>query len=204
MCVQAPALFPLHYWPAAAWFAFALSYEHIELDICQYYRKQQLFNRSYIRVPEGKLALIIPVARQGLFQPIKDTLTEQKTAWQRQHWRAIESAYRKAPYFEYYGESIAALYQQPAPSLAEFTQQTIELAFRFLQHKAVILSGTAFRAPGTVEADYRNAFEAPHFAPPGYAHPQYEQVFPDFVPGLSVLDMLFNEGPRSRELLLKV
>ena len=122
--------------------------------------------------------------------------------WQVQHWRTITSAYRRAPFFEFYEEDLKALFEKKQEWLIDFNQQSFEWLNR---HAGLSVERTVTHTfhehydPGT--ADLRAISRAKPGHPgsvPSGGFPQYRQVFSGrtgFLPDISLLDLLFAEGP---------
>ncbi|OBR41340.1 hypothetical protein A9200_13585 [Maribacter hydrothermalis] len=178
-------------------------------DICweaeDNYQKQTLRNRTYIANDRGKHILSIPIIHVGKAngrQKYKDVLIDNSYAWQRQHWRTLQTAYRTSPFFEYYEDEIEPLYTQTFDKLQEFNLKTIGVIFDCLQLEMPTLKSTHFVDKPTDKEDYRFLVSAKlkqqlNIAP-------YVQVFSDrngFIPNLSILDALFNLGPNTVEYL---
>tara|TARA_R110002051_G_scaffold8755_1_gene35947 strand:+ start:46478 stop:47107 length:630 start_codon:yes stop_codon:yes gene_type:complete len=181
----------------------------IHHDICweaeDNYQKQTLRNRTYIANDRGKHILSIPIIHVGKAngrQKYKDVLIDNSYAWQRQHWRTLQTAYRTSPFFEFYEDEIEPLYTQTFDKLQEFNIKTIAVIFDCLQLEMPTLKSTQFIANPSDKKDYRFLVSAKlkdqlNIEP-------YVQVFSDrngFIPNLSILDVLFNLGPNTVDYL---
>jgi hypothetical protein len=202
--VVCPALpFPNIFW----WSRFTDPQTSILLDGSEHFEKMTLRNRYVIAAADGPLTLSIPL-RQGRQQrkPMKEVLICNKTKWQIQQERTLESAYRRAPFFEHYEQDIRHLLAQPFDYLLDFNKASIELLLRLLQWQRSTEMTEHYQAVyDTAAADIRKQFSSskPPISIEGFA--PYYQVFADrtgFHPNLSLLDLLFNEGPQARSILL--
>lgn len=150
--------------------------------------------------PNGAQKLVIPTIKTGDRRKMKDVQISYAERWQKDHWKSLEAAYRASPYFEFYEDQLRAFYSESWPSLFEFN-----LAF----HRRILgLLGvpTAFELTSSYRAEVDNDRRAHAFAQPteGDELPAYMQVFSDrhpFIGNLSVLDLVFNLGPRALDHL---
>lgn len=194
--------------PNISWWAFASNTNEIIFDIAGHFEKMSYRNRYNIAGANGVITLSIPL-QQGRNQriPLKDVLISNKENWQTQHWRTITSAYRRTPYFEHYEHSLQALFEQPFERLTDFNFATIhwlkqQLKTNFSEQIATLFQkeyeGAAF------DIRQKQKPSAERKSPEGY--PKYYQLFEDrigFQPNLSMLDLLFAEGPYAAQWVKK-
>ena len=181
----------------------------VQLEACENYQKQSYRNRCYILASDGVQMLQVPVVH-GADMSITRVQVDYSTPWVVRTQRALDTAYETSAYYEYYRDEVFALLDAKPQTLWELNLSTI----RFLLDKTGIacrLSPTVeFAAPGA-DDDYRLAIHPKRpdsiLADLGLDRPYY-QVFRDrmggFTPGMSCLDLLFNEGPDSILWLKKV
>lgn len=189
-------LLPTAYFPDISYFSILLKNTAVSVEIQDHFVKQSMRNRCFIASPQGKLGLTIPLTYSG-----NKTLTREKKIsfaenWQLKHWRAIESAYRKSAYFEYFEEEIKLTIFQQTDSLIEFNHLIIQTLLKILRKPDPILftrqyeenfNGFDFRDESKLKSYIRN-------------FPGYYQVFSTktgFISDLSILDLIFNEGLKS-------
>jgi hypothetical protein len=170
------------------------------------YVKQSYRNRCEILTANGPLALVVPVVHAGKALA-RDVRIDYATRWQKIHLRGIESAYKKSPFYDYYADYFLPFFEREERFLIDLNGKILQqLAGCLDLCRPVALTAAYERRPVACE-DLRDVFhpkaarrarEAPcHFKP-------YHQTFADrfpFVPGLSVLDLLFNTGPDARAYL---
>ena len=195
-------VFPVYYFPPISWFAAIQSESQVMLEAREHYRKQQYFNRMRIKGPNGVMALSIPVEKA----PEKTPLAERRIAyamdWQKNHWKSLEAGYRSSPYFEYYEDRLLPFYEQRWDNLLEFNLASIALCVKLLDLDLTWEVSSEYKDSDQYSADYRSTFNARKgVSPSGFTPQPYEQVFPGFAPDLSLLDLLFNEGPAARQIL---
>lgn len=187
------------YFPSIATFVGIANAKHVTYEFCDNYQKQTYRNRMYIYDANGKLALTVPVIySQKNRQLYKDILIAEETNWQDLHWKSIQSAYSSSPFFEFYEDDLQPLFTKKYKYLLEFNFKCLEVIYDALQMPFDYEITTGFNKVIQDKRDYRilvdNRKETPqNFTP-------YIQVFNDkhgFIPNLSILDVLCNEGPNT-------
>ncbi|KAA3651616.1 MAG: hypothetical protein DWP98_02630 [Bacteroidetes bacterium] len=168
-----------------------------------HFTKQTYRNRCYIYGANGSLGLTIPLQKWKNHTKIEDVLISYDENWQTIHWKSIESAYRTSPYFEYYEMELRPFYESKAQtSLLEFNTQLqlkiadiIKLQYTFAYTEKYESTNPDWR----ILMHPRNqAFNAT------FNFPKYIQVFEDkygFLSNLSILDALFNLGPKTLDYI---
>lgn len=165
------------------------------------YQKQTYRNRTYIYGANGKLLLNIPIKHLNspgvkLHQKYKDVRIENDFKWQIQHWKSLKSAYQTSPFFEFYEDDIAPLFHKEENFLMEFNYKCFHLVCECLQLTPEYRKTVEFiRHPDGIK-DMRSLINAKK----EIDTPAYNQVFQDkkgFISDLSILDLMFNEGPNA-------
>ena len=190
------------------WMAHA---PQILIEIQETFPKQTCRNRYAIMSAAGPMVLTIPVKRpMGNHTRIKDVLLEDPSKWVNLHWRAIESAYNKSPFFLYYRDAYESIFRNPPEKLTDLNRQFLNLTLKFCGLIPTWSFTDAFNKtyPDDI-ADMRQLIMPKHpqihrYSIGEYKH--YVQVFSTtqpFIPNLSALDLLFNLGPESNDYLRK-
>lgn len=192
------------YFPNIANFA-AIVQNDICWEVMDNFQKQTYRNRCYICTDLGKHMLNIPIKHVGNRkgkQRYGDVKIDNDYPWQRQHWRTLETAYRTSPFFEFYEDDIAPLYHNFFHSLMDFNLKTIQTVCECLQIKMPQDRTKVFEVEVTDKIDGRILINSK--ANFQFQQPEYVQVFEDrniFIPNLSILDLLFNEGTNALNYL---
>ncbi len=180
--------------------------DHILLEVCDNYQKQSYRNRMYIGTANGQLLLNIPIKHTGSggHKKTADALIENSFLWQRQHWRSLVIAYRTSPFFEFYEDDLYPIFHSEYNSLLEFNKATLTCVSELLDIEPQIETTSEYLKDYSTSEfiDFRILTDAKR--QPELALPEYRQVFEeknDFIPHLSVLDLIFNMGPESTSYL---
>lgn len=184
---------PTSYLFNQAYLQHILGSEKLIIDIEDRYEKQTLRNRCVILSANGLLNLSVPVTRPlGKNTLVKDVLINYTEDWQKDHLKAIESAYRNAPYFEHYYEELFKIIKQNHKYLIDLNIALTSFICTQLGIKILIVKGgETDKSPATFKQLLSPKERLNHQSPP------YHQVFgaiEDFETNLSCLDLLFNQG----------
>ncbi len=196
-------LLPLAYaGPIAHWIPICKQ-QPILWEVEDFYQKQTYRNRMEIHAANGKLMLSIPIQHLGYDgrQNYKDVQIANEFPWQRNHWLSLKTAYQSSPFFEYYEDDIAPLYQTPYKSLFAFNKQVMETISELLQIQAPKETTSTYEKHSP-HHDLRKLIDAKTVK--ATAVLEYTQVFRDkngFITNLSILDLLFNMGPETVPIL---
>ena len=171
---------------------------NVVFDLDAPFTKMSFKNRMVIVTSQGPLMLTIPiVGGRDQKTPIKDITIAYDSPWSAQHLKSIITSYKRAPYFEYYEESLTALYEKKPTKLVDFLLQCSD----WLQTQLKV--NWELRLPhDQVDIEAVLKYHDP-WLPKNYNQlnglPKYQQVFSDqldFVTNASILDMLFCVGGR--------
>ncbi|WP_246019842.1 WbqC family protein [Muriicola soli] len=174
-------------------------------EVMDYFEKQTFRNRTYISTDQGKQMLSIPISHVGGKkgkQYYREVETDNTYPWQRQHWRSLQTAYRSSPFFEYYEDDLAPLFQKAAASLLDHNIHCMEIVCSLLNLTLPTQKTTLYNPSPKEVRDMRFLVDAKRPAP--IKMPVYTQVFTErngFIENLSILDLLFNEGPNTLNYL---
>lgn len=205
----------------------ALADFFVFFDEVQYVPKDWI-SRNYIKSANGPVLLTVPVLTKGYLQKtIAQIEINNNEKWAHKHWKTIMLNYQKAAYFKEYADFFEAVYKREWKYLAELNFHMLKWFLKILgikvdvermgkfdfqgEKSALVLDMCIklksniyiFGALGKDYADIATFKEAginPCFQ--SYNHPVYKQLWGSFLPNMSIIDLLFNEGPRSLELLM--
>ncbi len=195
-------LIETQYFPSIAFFALYQQVDQIHVEQHENYRKGSYRNRCHIAGANGLLRLSIPLEKGKNNQlNIQDVKISEETNWRLQHKRAIQSAYGKSPFFEYYDTEILSLFDEVTPSLFDWNLKIIQTLIEVLdldQNK--LHFSKTFEKKSLHKLDYRNQISPKQPSSSIENIATYPQVFSDkraFLPNLSILDALFCMGPET-------
>ncbi len=187
------------YFPSIATFVAIANAEKVTSEVCDNYQKQTYRNRMYIYDANGKLPLTIPVIySQKNRQLYKDILISKDENWQDLHWKSIQSAYSSSPFFEFYEHELQPLFTTEFEYLLDFNFKCLEVIYDCLQLPFEYETTKTFQKTHNNLMDYRSL--ADNRKEKDQDFKRYVQVFDDkhgFIPNLSILDLICNEGPNA-------
>ncbi|WP_055437477.1 WbqC family protein [Lacinutrix algicola] len=187
------------YFPTIATFVAITKADHVVLETQDNYQKQTYRNRSYIYAANGKLQLSVPVVfSQKNRQKYSEVQIANDYKWQDNHWKSLESAYRTSPFYEYYIDELQPLFTEKFNSILDFNMKCLEVICECLQLEINITKTEVFEREPKDTKDYRGLVNAKKENI--IALEPYNQVFytkHGYINNLSILDLLFNEGPNT-------
>jgi hypothetical protein len=187
------------YLPPVPYFSMISSADEIIIEREENYVKQTYRNRCYILTACGIQMLSVPVYLGSLHKTgIKDIRIDYSKRWQQVHLRAMITSYRSSPYFEFYFENIEKVISKNPKFLLDLNTELTETILTILKINKTLLYSTNFESVDDSPLDFRYIIKPRQTLP--VTEKKYFQVFngaAGFVPGLSIIDLLFNMGPDS-------
>jgi len=191
------------------------------------FEKQAWQQRNRVKTSENTAKWLSVPVKQDLGQRIRDVKIDASNPWRRKHWGSIEQYYKRAPYWKTYSDGLAEIYAQPWDSLYKlnftlinFLKDQVGITTRLVQASDIPVSGekvgllvnichnlkadlylSPVRAADYIEKDNVFAVEGITLQYHQYTHPVYPQLFGEFLPYMSVIDLLFNQGSKSLEII---
>ncbi len=174
------------------------------------FQKQSYRNRCYIYGANGLQCLVIPVKKMhGEKMPITDVEIDYSCPWKNIHLKSIQSAYQTSPFYEYYADDFNALYYEMPERLFDLNLSLLGFVLKQVGLKSTLCLTEVFEKTPDDTVDFRQSIQPkPRLNKPdeGFNPVPYQQVFGErygFLPNLSIIDLLFNEGPNALQVLKK-
>jgi len=202
---------------------------HVVLDDVMLERssKTRFTNRNRIKTDQGSSWLSVPVLKSGFGQPlINEVMVEIESRWSNKHFRTLVGNYSKSAYFNDHRSWFEDCYQQKWKLILPLLDYSTDYLLKVLGISIPMLKSSEMKAEGQ-KSDYilnlckeaeatiylsgpygRDYLELDKFESAGievrfhkYNYPRYTQLYGEFLPYMSIVDLLFNEGPRSLDIL---
>lgn len=195
----------LQFLPGILFFSKIYNADILEIEAHENYTKRSYRNRCYIATAHGKALLSIPLVKgKNQQMSIRDVLISYEGDWQSQYWKTIKTAYNRSPFFEFYEDLFYPIFNKKIPFLFDYNLELLSLVCKIIQYKGEIrLTDTYVKPAPANKTDLRNAI-LPNIPILDTAFKSYPQVFSDrqaFIPGLSILDLIFCCGPSTSSYL---
>lgn len=198
-------LLDLHYLPSLEYFACIKKYNSILIEKEEYYIKQTYRNRCHILSANQVERLTVPVVGGRKKIKAKDIRIDYEQRWISVHWRTIMSSYGRAPFYEYFADYFEAEFHKRENFLFDLNFRLLTLCLKLLKLAPQIsFTDQYVKDPESHIIDLRSAIHPKRgFEQNGLYRPvPYQQVFgKGFVADLSVMDLLFCQGPESGAVL---
>jgi hypothetical protein len=203
------AILSTAYLPNIQYFSKLLLHQHAIVDVFETYQKQSYRNRCSIYGANGLQDLTIPVIKpNGNHTVTKDIIIEYETNWQHVHWQAIVSAYGHSSFFEIFEPELVHLFEKKEKYLVDFNfnilqqiKESTGISFNLnLSSEFIPKDGDIFDFRDSIHPKQRMQKPDAYFEPKPYF-----QVFSNshgIIYNLSIIDLLFNEGPQAIDMCL--
>jgi len=192
--------------PPIEYFALINTCSEINLESCENYQKQSYRNRARVVGANNLETLIVPVKHQGRHQrPIKEVLIDYSQSWVNKHIRTLQSVYGKAPFFEYFIEDILQILRKKPPRLIDLNLELLTKCLELIGLDRPIRTTRVFKqkyAPPFLDA--RSVIHPKKTINHLYSYKAvtYQQIFGKvFAPEMSIVDLIFCQGPRSLDII---
>ncbi len=191
------------YFPSIAQMVAVAQANAVAFEVHDNYQKQTYRTRAYIAHANGRLLLNVPIkhSKTGQRQKTRQVEPEDSFPWQSQHWKSLQTAYRTSPFFEFYEDDLRPLFYRKATNLLNHHLEIFEVVCELIGIE-VEPETTSEYFENPSQLDLRYLADAKN--EPTFNLDPYTQVLQDhhgFLPNLSVIDLLFNEGPNALSYL---
>ncbi|MGM0944674.1 MAG: WbqC family protein [Bacteroidota bacterium] len=195
----------LQYLPNLEFFCAIWEAEELWLCAGDTYQRKSWFNRTQIRLSNKVEMLSVPIVGRRPRVSLGSIKVDYQQKWQKNHLRGIQSGYGKAPFFEYFFPEIEGVFQKQTSHLWELNLEFLTICLKLLQRPVKLRVVENSEIEG-VDTDLRGLLKPgePFLERSIYQAVPYQQLFGlDFEPNLSVLDLLFCEGPSAGSIIRK-
>ncbi|GGD56989.1 hypothetical protein GCM10011514_21370 [Emticicia aquatilis] len=200
-------LIDLQYLPSIEFFACIQSFSEIILECNENYIKQSYRNRCYILGSNKTEMLIVPVVDGNKKILIKDMKIDYSQRWNINHWRTISAAYGKSPFYEFYSDYFRNIYDKKHTYLWDLNLEMLTMCLKLLRVSKTIRQTEVYeKEANSTVFDARNLINPKKVSDSSqfYLPSPYQQNFGnEFVPNLSIIDLLFCRGNQATEILKK-
>jgi len=205
--MNSTAILPIAYLAPIQYYSKLNSYNTTIIEHHEHYIKQTYRSRCNIYSPNGLQTLSVPLIKRNHRQTVKEIKISYDYDWQKLHWRSLESAYRRSPFFEYYEDDFLPFYlNKKFEYLIDWNEELQQLMLTLLKIKTNYNFTENYKATYENADDYRTILspKEPIANDEHYTIKPYHQVFQTklgFIENLSIVDVLFNEGSRAKEFI---
>lgn len=171
------------------------------------FQKMSFRNRTWVAGADGALLLSVPLEEGRNQRKLsKDIKTASRYSWQSSHWKTIQSCYNRSPWFEFYRDTLEQLFRKPVIFLLDWNLACFEWTMEALGWKNSFQLTSEYQPfyPPDSYQDLRGLLLPKSISTQFPEVVIYRQVFEErtgFIPHLSILDLIFCEGPKAGESL---
>jgi hypothetical protein len=194
-------LLPSAYFAPIKYYGILTQKKNCLIEIHENFKKQSIRNRCYIYHANGKKNLSIPKVRKKSSKTnIKDIKISYTENWQKTHWNSIISAYNSSPFFEFYKDEISNIFFKKETYLLDFNNNLQDIILSFISKEVKYSFSKSYNKNGRFYDLRISNFKLIN-------QKKYPQVFMDkygFIENLSIIDLLFNLGPETKDYLSEI
>ena len=191
-------IFTPNFLPSVLYFAELLKTENIYWDQDDLYLKQSYRNRAKVLGANKVENLIIPVHASSGKTPIKEVKIDNHSLWQRTQLRTIEAAYRNSPFYQYYDYLLVPIFEKRYKYLIDIQEDGMNCCLKSINIQKQIHWVSSMGRTDRFFSSPKDKVENLNIQ-----LISYKQTFGEvFVPNLSIIDLLFNKGPETKDILI--
>jgi len=187
-------LLPLYLFPNVNWWRILVQNKDCKIETCENWIKQSGRTRYEISGANKRLLLAVPTIKSSRKRMV-DVQIDSRENWAINHWRSLESSYNKSPFFDFYKDELKDILFADYKTLFELNKQSIAWCKRQLDLDIEPMYTDEYLKEAAL--DYRTAL--PELEP--LVYPQVFEGQIGFLEDLSIMDMLFNQGPEAGAML---
>lgn len=198
-------LIDYQYFGTVNYYKMLFKFKYIEFEEYEHYQKGSFRNRTIIPGANGLIPLSVPLQngrdQRALFRDIK---IAYKDNWVLQHTRALDACYMRAPFYEFYRDNLFALLANQEEYLMDLDRRLIQWVLKMLKANLTISFSNSYQKELATDLQDGRYQHLPNQTISLNERVRYAQVFEDrigFQPNMSILDLLFCNGPSSAGLL---
>ena len=199
------------YFPPASYFAVMAQVDRVYLEACENYQRQTYRNRCTLLAANGTETLSVPVEHSDSVKiPIRQVRIACHMPWQNKHFRALESAYRRSPFYEYYVDDLKPFFEEKPDSLYDHNTQITSVLCELIGLDITLKNTTSYQTAlpsGTLDGRALSHPNSSGNDSDSLFRPEpYEQVFSlrhGFRANMSILDVIFHLGPDTKDWLIR-
>lgn len=191
------------YFGPVQWYQKLNRSAHCLIECHDHFIKQTYRNRCIIAATNGLQVLTVPIERyEGAHCEMQNIRISSHGSWRHLHWNALQSAYGESPFFEFYADDLRPFFEHRWDFLVDFNMEITKKMCELLDiHPCITFTDAYVMDVQEGVTDYRDVIQPKHPLPDTAFQPRrYYQVYEQkhgFQPNLSILDLLFNEGPEA-------
>ena len=188
---------PSAYLAPISYYLFFTVCKEVIIDIHENFAKRSIRNRAYLLGSNKHILLTVPKKRTKC-RTMKGIEIARGNAWAIKHWKTIKCCYNSSPYFKYYKDDFEKIYSKNYSYIFELNKQLNDLLLDILNIKCKCTYSKKYVSTKCKKYDYRNYIYSKKF--------NYSKVFKENINKieLSVIDLIFNLGPDSKNYLKSI
>lgn len=205
--MKSTAILSTAYLGPIQYYSKLIQYPECIIEHFEHFTKQTYRSRCDIYSPNGAITLSVPLVKRDHRQAVKDLKISYDYDWQTLHWRTMESSYRRSPFFEYFEDDLISFYQDKKFDFLIDLNEALQQEILILLKRKPNYSFTSQYLNNYTNADDFRTIIAPKASfetDKNFSVKTYSQVFETrhgFIPNLSIVDLLFNQGSRALEFI---